>query len=139
MRFGGRQGSGRELGYAEITSNFVQVATGGVTANDITGLTLPSVVVGARPIDLSVFLPNVTSGTAATDIQVRIYEGATMLTLAAYYLPTINKGVPGIARVRLAPTVGVHSYKAAIWGTATTTLTILAGATAPAHFTAREV
>ena len=124
--------SGRELGYAEITSSFTQVAAA-TTDYDITGLSV-TVTVGTRPILLEAYLPTVAHTVANSTVILRVYEGATLLQVVTEATPATGGALSGarIARVRLAPSAGSHTYKAVIRTQTAGTITVTAGTTGPA-------
>lgn len=128
--------SGRELEYAEITSNHARVVGSGDGAGngaDITGLSV-TVTVGTRPIEIEFWAGAVSHSAANASLAVRLFEGSTMLSLGSLdgSLNTANKGVPCSVKRRLAPSAGSHTYKAVLWVNTVGTATVTAGTIVPA-------
>jgi hypothetical protein len=127
------QPGGAELGYAEITSSFAQAAVANNTILDVPGLST-TVTVGSRPILVMAFISQLYSSSVG-QMNLRIYEGTTMLTAAVAEVSTASRGDGVAAMVRLAPSAGSHTYKASILKSAGTTpsdLTAIAGGILPA-------
>ena len=124
--------SGRELAYAQITSNFAQTAVSG-TIYDVPGLQV-SPTVGVRPIVIEVFLPNAFHSVAVAGIQAFLYEGANLLNYAQITLA--NAGTLGGNTLkithRMAPSAGAHTFKASVRTQQAGTLTVAAASTGPA-------
>jgi hypothetical protein len=98
--------SGRQLGYAARTTNFVSTSLSG---EDITGCST-TVVVGARPILVTGYCGLVGIGATAGYVQMRIYEGANLLQIGVTD-PVSNGWGYLEVKVRLSPSSGSHTYK----------------------------
>lgn len=135
-------GSGRELGYAEITANFTK-AVAGSGQEDVTGLSI-NVTVGARPVYLHFWCAQISADTNPTVAIVLITDSgnttkassnvtvANPTTLAAGQLP-----VQVWRRVPDAP--GSYTYKVRLnTNTGGAKPTIVAAATSPAFLRAVE-
>lgn len=127
----------RELGYAEITSSFVQATAGGATVYDVPGLAT-TVTVGSHPIIVEAWAQSFLSNTANAGPQLRLYEGTTILAITTVSLAQANLGGVVYVRVRLAPSPGEHTYKVAMWGQPGHSVTLTAASLSPAHIQVRE-
>lgn len=130
--------SGRELGYAQITSNLTSTSS---TLADATGLTT-TVTTGARPVVVEFHLPNWTNSATNFGIALAILEDGVSIwsTTAQEYTANATNGAMN-ARVRRNPAAGSHTYKvqlASYLSSGTQTVTIVAAATAPAFITVVE-
>jgi hypothetical protein len=129
---------GIELGYAEITSNYVQTGAGN---SDVTGLST-TVTVGSRPIRIEFACSSIQNSSASPSglTSLAINEGSTILTTAAFGgLTTANVTVPVTRSVRLAPSAGSHTYKIVLGQVVAGNSTIAAAATSPAYIWVTEV
>lgn len=123
--------SGTELGYAEITSNFV---TAGVanTIYPVTGLSI-TVTVGLRPVYITAYVPGIFVGTGTADVSTQIWEDGTFVqTSTSTSSATANKTVPGNAAVRRAPSPGAHTYDVRVKSNIAAVLTLSCGVGFPA-------
>lgn len=129
-------GSGRELGYAEITTDDIN-ATGGT--RDVAGLST-TVTVGTRPIIVEFGSGGVKDGTLNNFIDVQIREGGTTLVEGFAGGTTASATFPILLRRRLNPTAGsTHTYKVTSAPLSVGTVTVAAAATNPAWIQVTEV
>jgi hypothetical protein len=136
---------GRELGYAELTSNFnVAADTFGTTPQDITGLAV-TVTVGTRPIEIVAAGTFLTKTNSGGTVNLLIAEGATVLAFTTFKAASTDQQVPALCRVRLGgakqPSAGSHTYKAQLQngdGTAGSTAQLGASANGPAALSVVE-
>ncbi len=124
---------GTELGYAE---NGVTQTTTSTTPTDISGVTTGSIAIGTRPVTIEFNCAFWTHSVSAGRCAVAIMEDSSYiggLGLAGH--ATAGKSVQGLVRrLRRAPSVGNHTYKAQFWVVDAGTLTLSAGVTAGVEY-----
>jgi hypothetical protein len=126
------EGSGIELGYAEITSNFGPTAGGANTIYAITGLST-TVTVGSRPVRIEAFLPDAIPSVANATVTLLIYEdGSFVESNAVAGSATASKRTNPHTIVRRNPAAGSHTYDARIKSDIAATITVEAGVGFPA-------
>lgn len=126
---------GRELGYAEITSNVVQTGAG---SQDVAGLSI-TVEVGDRPIRLEFGCGALSNSLAAGLTSISLMEGAVVLASANAGLAAAGTNYTITRAVRLNPSPGTHTYKINLAQVTSGNCTLGASATTPAYITAIEV
>lgn len=126
----GQSQGGNELGYAAITSSVTN--SSGTTIADVAGLTV-TVTVGARPIVVKFRGSGLSNSANNGGSAVLIYEGATQLTGGNTSDGTATVVDQANAEVRLAPTVGSHTYKIRIGSVFSGNTTLVASSTLPAY------
>jgi hypothetical protein len=133
---------GRELGYAEITSNQASI-TGVGTANKvvITGLSV-TVAVGSRPIKIIARTGNSLNTTADNGIGIAIVDTADTATLLAQgsgITPIANGAISLHVEARKNPAAGSKTYAVYAWAVVGGSATFAAGAQNPAFIQVLEV
>lgn len=131
---GAAAAGGAELGYAEITSNFV---TTSLTAVDIPGLAV-TVTVGAKPIMVEIGCWVASHSVAGKSVVIDLLEGAVDTGSGFTTSPAASSFVPLGCKRRLAPAPGNHTYKAAAQVFAAGTGTIYASPAAPTFIRVTE-
>lgn len=96
--------AGREIGYAQITSN----ATLSTSEGDVAGLTI-TVTCDGSPIEVE-FFGLTQKQTNAGALLVYLYEGASKLATGGGTL-AVNDFANAVAKARLTPSAGTHTYK----------------------------
>jgi hypothetical protein len=135
-------GSGRELGYAEITSSRPGI-TGVGTANKIpiTGLSV-TVAVTSRPIKVIARTGVSFNTTAAGGGGIGIVDTAdtsTLLAQASAVAATVNGVFSLHCEARRAPAAGLHTYAVYAWCVVVGTFTFVAGVQNPAFIQVVEL
>jgi hypothetical protein len=135
-------GSGRELGYAEITSNQSGI-TGVGTANKvaITGLSV-AVTVASRPIKIIARTGVSFNSTPAGGGGIGIVDTAntsTLLAQASALAATVNGVFSLHCEARKAPTAGLHTYAVYAWCVVVGSFTFVAGSQNPAFIQVVEL
>jgi hypothetical protein len=101
---------GRELGYAEVTSNITVTAT---TATDITGLSA-TVTTGSRPVMFKFHANNMENNTLNGGLAVTLYEDGVAIGAVTVISNVAGTRYPvGCREIRRNPSAGSHTYKAA--------------------------
>lgn len=132
-------GSGRELGYAEITANPTAItAVGSGSAVDLTGLSI-TITVASRPILVEVYFATGSNNTASSGGGIAIQEGSTLLQQCDMLGDAASERSHFRPAVRLAPSAGSHTYKATGYAIVGGTFSPLAGAQRPAFIRAVEL
>lgn len=121
------------IGYNQVTANQAGV---GITATDLTGLTVTVTVGSSRRIRVSASV-GIQQRTSAALPEVNIYEGASRLqrfpvSVAAEQYEILNPSVV------LTPTAGSHTYNLKLV-TSTATVDMLAGADWPAFILVEDL
>lgn len=125
-------GSGRELGYAEITSSPTAItAVGSGSAVDITGLSV-TVTVATRPIFIEAYFATSSNNTASSGGGIAIQESTTILQQCDMLGDAAGERSHLHSAVRLAPSAGSHTYKITGYALVGGTFSPLAGAQRPA-------
>lgn len=131
---------GFEIGYDQITGNVVIAST-----TEATGTTLISCAAhtfDGSPVMVEFFASFFLTGTtAASDVIVSLFEGATQISrIASMQTPAAAQtGVPLIGRLRFTPTAASHTYTVTAFATNVTGLPQVAagaggtGTSAPAY------
>lgn len=121
-----RPEAGREIGYAEITTNF-STASGTPTA--ITGLST-TVTVAARPIRVCVDIPSVVNNTNSSHTVFEIREDGSVVGVFQFNgnASSANQGSPASHAIRRAPAAGSHTYAVYTYTSAGGTVTVAATA-----------
>lgn len=130
-------GPGRELGYAEMVSDFVTTNT---ALTDAPGLTV-AVPVGALPIMISLHVDTFKS-TSALGGSIQVSQDGVDLGAISTTVNTTGF-VPGDGERRLNPAAGSHTYKIQTFQAAAGTITLKAntgaGQNGPAFIRVNEV
>lgn len=136
-------GSGRELGYAEITSSFTK-PTAGAGAEDVTGLTI-SPTIGSRPAYLHFWCDFVSTDTNPATCTLQITDSSNNVQVnrslpEASPSTAVGGAFPFELWRRINPAAGTYTYKVRInTTTGGSKPTIFAAATAAAFLRAVEV
>lgn len=120
------------LGYAQITTSFTTGTSGSYV--DVTGLTTTVIVpAGGRRVKITFYVSGMSTNAAATcSVAMSIFEGATQITYAYNVQAGTDYAQQNTAIAVITPTVGSHTYKAAIYCSTAGTLSLFAGTSAPA-------
>lgn len=129
--------SGKELGYAEVTSSLTTTVTTDANRVDASGLII-TVTVGTRPIILE-FYGWVWNTTLNSGVSIFLVENAAGNSNNTPILQKANMISAGIAsasipfnlRARLAPSAGSHTYKVMFAAITSGTATIFGSSVAP--------
>jgi hypothetical protein len=108
---------GAELAYAEITSNFSVTGTSEAAAQIV--ITTPSVTIAAgQSIIAEFYSPWVTTpAVAAAALLIKLTDVSNSFgTIANLFTPAAGvTGAPALARRRLTPSAGAHTFYAQAW------------------------
>lgn len=128
--------SGREIDYAEITSNFTQTGVGG---SDVTGLSI-SVPAGERPIVVEFNCGSFANSAATGLAVVQIIEGASTIRTGANIGPGpgTNVTVPVARKVRLPASESTRTFKIRLAQLISGNSVLGASSTSPAFIQAVE-
>lgn len=132
-------GSGRELGYAEITSSFAKAAAS-ATPEDVTGLSI-TITKGSRPVMLHAWCSHFTGDTNLTQATLQIADSTpTLLASSSIKLEqATNSNAHTEVWRRINSAAGTYTYKVRLNASAVGKPTLFASATAPAFIRAVEV
>lgn len=133
-------GSGRELGYAEITSAITTItASGAANRVDLSPALTVTVVVGVRPIFIEANIPFAANSVADRGGGIAICDSSgTILQQSVGHNAYADALFPLNAKARQAPAAGSHTYKVMAWRLVGGNFTLGSGGTAPAFLRVTE-
>lgn len=104
-------GSGREIGYAQGTSNFTKT-TAGAGAEDITGMSV-TINVASRPVMLHWWADHLTTDTAGNQVVITIADSAnTVQATSSVKFTAVTDTHHLEVWARVNPAAGSYTYKA---------------------------
>lgn len=121
-------GAGAELGYAERATAWDNTSATAGAWTDVPGLTI-TVTVGERPIVLD--MTAYTLSDVVGDVNVSIFEGSTEIVRRLHHAASANDYSTSLAKRRLSPSQGAHTYKLSVYKNSGQVVTLVGGIAGP--------